>query len=492
VTIVGLSIDLELDPDLAACVHSRQSPVRTLWVRNAGDRPALVTLRIGFRGLTSRPWLTPALRLASGEDVDVLAVQSPPRIDAAALVPAAPAEEVTFEVTAEAAPEGEPADRSAALLVSRRVRLHGPRAWPMAHRDAVTAFVRPSAPVITRQLAPALVRRLGDTPRALLAAAGPERAPRLLGAVLEGLGETLADLGVLVDREPFSVERTVQPVRLADDVVAEGRGTCVDLAVLAGGVLLELLGHGPYAPWLLLAPTSTPQILHAFVGVWVASPATVAVSDVRPAARDGALLVIDPTRAVRGIPSCDASTVTDALGPVWGVDIQRTHVDLPVPGLVAGPTLGEVGLRVRAEAVRAARGSSQLTSTHLLHGLLALGRLTARAAERLGVPSFRAELEARLAASRSSSSQEEPKTTSGFSGALGRALVMPPFRSPDDEEARLVLGVIEEARGRRSSLEEVGLRGAALDRFRALVFEDLGLPVPPVEDSAGRRIRSAP
>jgi hypothetical protein len=478
-------MDLDVDADLAACVHARESPIRALWLRNAGDEPLSAVIRVTFLGLTSRPWVSPAVRLPAGTEVDVLATAPPPRLDATALAPVSPPAEATIEVRAEAQPGGGAPVTVTTLVVARAVRVHGPRSWPIAHRGAVSAFVRPSSPVIVQQLVPALVRRLGGAPRALLTAAGPERAARLLAAVLEALSEALADLGVLADREPFSGEQAVQSVRLAEDVVAEGRGTCVDLAALAAGVLVEVLGHGPHRPWVLLAPTSVPKILHALVGVWLSPPATTTVSDARDAARRGQLLLLDPTRAVSGSPSGGASLITGAPGPVWGLDVERTHVDLPMPSPTTGPTLGALGLRARAEAIRAARGARQLTSAHLLHGLLVVGALTRRLLERLEVPGLLARLEELVAASRAVACEEEPRVTAGFSGAIGGALVLPSFASPDDEEARLLLGIVEGARGRPSSLGDVGLDRVALGRLRALVYDDLGLTVPPVEDSAG-------
>src|SRR5205085_2222484 len=91
------------------------------------------------------------------------------------------------------------------------------------------------------------------------ASGAADAADRIARAVYCSLHE-LHDLAY--DYEPPCWESSSQRVRFPDEVLVDGKGTCIDLALLVTAVLENALWDSAAQPLLLLVPG------HALVGCW--------------------------------------------------------------------------------------------------------------------------------------------------------------------------------------------------------------------------------
>jgi very-short-patch-repair endonuclease len=122
----------------------------------------------------------------------------------------------------------------------------------------LAAFVSPNHPALAplaRAVAAALQVHTGDS-----ALDGPQRGDaERMRATVAAVFDVLARCDIAYVAPPASFERDGQKVRTPEQVLGERLGTCLDLALLAAG-LLEHVG---------LAPLLVVQQGHAFVGVWL-------------------------------------------------------------------------------------------------------------------------------------------------------------------------------------------------------------------------------
>jgi very-short-patch-repair endonuclease len=122
----------------------------------------------------------------------------------------------------------------------------------------LATFVTPNAPAIAHVLT-----RVRDRLRANTGDAGltgyQEQAPERVRAMLRAVYETIPSLGMTYVGLPASFEEVGQKIRLADALVTEKMGNCLDATVLIASCL-EQMG---------LSPLLVIQKGHAFPGVWL-------------------------------------------------------------------------------------------------------------------------------------------------------------------------------------------------------------------------------
>jgi very-short-patch-repair endonuclease len=132
--------------------------------------------------------------------------------------------------------------------------------WPglRAPPALLATFVTPNEPVIGDVL-----RRVRDRLRANTGTGAIDgyqlSSPLRVREMVQGLYETVQSLGISYASPPASYERAGQKIRLADAVLADGMGTCLDITVLTASCL-EQMGLSP----LLVVLDG-----HAFPGVWL-------------------------------------------------------------------------------------------------------------------------------------------------------------------------------------------------------------------------------
>ncbi|MBX3464999.1 MAG: DUF4011 domain-containing protein, partial [Planctomycetes bacterium] len=261
----GLSI--ELDHADRLCYAMQQSAVPWLGplrLRNAGDAP-LHDLRV---------------------TIDLAGFVSP-RVLHVAVVPAGATCELPVpDLEPSATALANTVERTRADLVVRveqgdeRLAAHARPIDVLAYNEwpglaplppLLAAFVQPNHPAIAplaREVATELEARTGDG-----ALDGYQRGDRVrVRAMVAAAFAVLARRRIAYVTPPPSFESAGQKVRTPEQVLGERLGTCLDLALLAAG-LLEHLG---------LQPLLAIQHGHAFVGAWLA-PGSAAEAEVGPA-----------------------------------------------------------------------------------------------------------------------------------------------------------------------------------------------------------------
>lgn len=123
------------------------------------------------------------------------------------------------------------------------------------------AYVQPNSPALHPVIQAAAQRLAAATGSSAFAGYQVGGTARVL-QMLSALHDTLAqDLGLNYINPPPSFEQSGQKVRLVADTLAQGRGTCLDLALLQ----CALWEHIGLHPLLLLAPG------HALMACWMAA-----------------------------------------------------------------------------------------------------------------------------------------------------------------------------------------------------------------------------
>jgi very-short-patch-repair endonuclease len=170
--------------------------------------------------------------------------------------------------------------------------------WPglRAPPALLATFVTPNEPVVS-----AILRRVRDRLRATLgdgALSGyQQRDPARVRDTVRALYETVQSLGLSYVGEPASFEAVGQKVRLAETILSDEMGNCLDVTLLLASCLEQMR----------LAPLLVVQRAHAFPGVWLIDerfPEGV-VSDaarLRNAIALGQLLFLDSSTAVHDPP----------------------------------------------------------------------------------------------------------------------------------------------------------------------------------------------
>lgn len=171
--------------------------------------------------------------------------------------------------------------------------------------ELMVAFVQPNAPELGAVIAKAAERlqgRYGSSSFSGYQRGNREHVMQMLASLHDAL---LHDCQLAYINPPPSFERTGQKVRLVAETLAQGRGTCLDLAVLQAA----LWEHVGLHPVMVLVPG------HALLGCWVVerenlvagAPASVRydLAEARPmqrAVQDGRLVFINSVEVATGEP----------------------------------------------------------------------------------------------------------------------------------------------------------------------------------------------
>jgi very-short-patch-repair endonuclease len=157
----------------------------------------------------------------------------------------------------------------------------------------LASFVTPNAPAVTlvlQRVRNCLLATTGDG-----AISGYQlRDPSRVRVMVRALYESIQSLGMSYVGAPASFEEIGQKVRLADALLADGMGNCLDLTVLVGSCL-EQMG---------LSPLLVVQQRHAFPGVWLVEDrfhegVVYDVSRLRNASSLGHVLFLDSSTCVQ-------------------------------------------------------------------------------------------------------------------------------------------------------------------------------------------------
>lgn len=195
------------------------------------------------------------------------------------------------------------------------------------------------------------------------------------------------------DYEPPSWELNSQNIRFPDEVLADMRGTCMDLALLFASVLENVLVSAVPQPVLGILESGGSD-LHSVVGCWRRNPSdsSVVIRDVNQIinkVENGDLLLFDSTSFValgarRPQPTSFETSRSDALERLRSsTNIALVSIGAARPGKTGSPditplpfrkepALGQSALEAlwRARSVWTSASTEVVQGAHLLAGLL--------------------------------------------------------------------------------------------------------------------------
>ncbi len=182
---------------------------------------------------------------------------------------------------------------------------HWPGGWVLP--ELLAAWVRPNSKALPPLLRDAADRLARATERASLDGY-QSRDPRRVWATAKALYEALQARGVKYINPPASFEQRGQKVRTPTQVIDEGLGTCLDLAVVLAA-LLEQCGLNAFV--VLVAG-------HAFPGVWLTDfslhePVHDDPLPLRKRVDLGEALVFDSSPVTEGVPFDQARLAAEAM-----------------------------------------------------------------------------------------------------------------------------------------------------------------------------------
>jgi hypothetical protein len=178
--------------------------------------------------------------------------------------------------------------------------------WQQGHELSLAAFVHPNNPavrIIAKQ-SQNLIRNQSDE-RSFLKlreTCSPDASDQFVRALYQCLKE---QYDLVYDFEPPCWESNSQRLRFPDEVVVDGKGTCIDLALLVSAVLENVLYGRPMQPVIIIVGDGATQ--HALIGCWRDQPATTKAlsTDRREVVQwvdDRRLIVMDSTGFTVGNP----------------------------------------------------------------------------------------------------------------------------------------------------------------------------------------------
>jgi very-short-patch-repair endonuclease len=257
-------LQLQLDTVDAYSLAMEQSKIsllRSLVLENSGAEPLEeLSLEITLLPDLGDPLLVPLPTLHGGESFH--ASDQPVPLPVGLL--AQEMEDRTIELRCRVLQRGEPlqqASRSLRLLSYNTLRW--PRSIPGDPAEAYACFVTPNHPVIAQVLKETsrTLEALGSANSLEGYQSGPERVVEMTGALYLTLGR----LGISYINPPAGYWSAGQRIRLPDQVLGEGLGTCADLAPLAAACL-EQIG---------LFPVLVCLEAHALPGVFLSAEAAM-------------------------------------------------------------------------------------------------------------------------------------------------------------------------------------------------------------------------
>ncbi|MCB9539539.1 MAG: DUF4011 domain-containing protein [Myxococcales bacterium] len=222
---------------------------------------------------------------------------------------------------------------------------HWPGGWVLP--ELLAAWVRPNSKALPPLLRDAADRLARATERASLDGY-QSRDPRRVWATAKALYEALQARGVKYINPPASFEQSGQKVRTPTQVIDEGLGTCLDLAVVLAA-LLEQCGLNAFV--VLVAG-------HAFPGVWLTDfslhePVHDDPLPLRKRVDLGEALVFDSSPVTEGVPFDEARRGAEAM--LRATDTFRYVVDVAAARRWGTrPLPGDGGEALASEAPRAA------------------------------------------------------------------------------------------------------------------------------------------
>jgi hypothetical protein len=255
----SLRIELDYDARVHFAMHQSGVPVvKELRLHNDGEEDLgelEVELRIGA-GL-AQPWQQHLDLLRAGSSYRLRAADL--ALDAEKLRYLEEREQTQIEVRVTRA--GSAAEEASELLAAHTepVELLAFREWAGLRSlpALLAAYVLPNHPVIRRLHAATATCQEQDCGRGSLPGY-QSRDPEHMRQTLRAAYRALREMGIRYANPPASFEEEGQKLRLPGDIAETRLGTCLDLALLAAG-LLEAIGLNT----LLIVIDG-----HAFVGVW--------------------------------------------------------------------------------------------------------------------------------------------------------------------------------------------------------------------------------
>ncbi|NOU33607.1 MAG: DUF3320 domain-containing protein [Polyangiaceae bacterium] len=228
--------------------------------------PLLTSVRVTNHGPTSvdaaellvriEPGIAPTLthrvgRLRPGETVDLAALDVRAEPGRLRSVTEAERGRLIWELRSEGAVLAQGEGDIDVLAFNEWAGLRAPPAL-------LATFVSPNVPTVT-----AVLQRVRERLRAATGDGGltgyQSRSPERVRSMVRALYETLQERGISYVGSPASFEEAGQKIRLAETVVLEGMGNCLDLTVLVASCLEQLD----------LAPILVVQHGHALPGAWL-------------------------------------------------------------------------------------------------------------------------------------------------------------------------------------------------------------------------------
>lgn len=271
--------------------------------------------------------------------------------------------------------------------------------WQKGHEMALATFVQPNNSqigTIVKQSLLLLKELTGkDSYRAVHESTQPDRIDKIAEAIFRCLKD---HYNLTYDYEPPSWESLSQRVRFPDEVLADGRATCIDLALLFASTLEKVLVSNPAQPVLLILRNQMQGEQHALSGCWRSAPGSIEPiivnrRQVMDWVEQGNLLLLDVTGVAKENPfgssklafeECQARARAQLAQAqsVLGLNLAAIRPDYQSsrPGITPLPFLGrelpygERALRALALARQVWESSptQRIQSAHLLLGLLGI------------------------------------------------------------------------------------------------------------------------
>ncbi len=296
----AVQLELELEPRIYLAAQQNGVPtVRELLLENEGQQD-LEDLRLALftEPEVSEPW---ELRLDALPAGGRFALSAPDlRLHPSAL--AAQLERVNGLLSLEL--------RAGEALLARRswdIQLLAPREWPGVSvlPELLAAWVMPNDPALRPVLKAASLRLGQETGDASLAGYQGQDKQRV-AHIAQAIYDALRALELGYVNPPASFEEHGQKLRLPEEVLEGGLGTCIDLSLLLAALLEQVGLH----PLLVLVQG------HAFAGVWLTDyalphPALDDPIPLRKRLRLGEALVFDAAAVASGAPFARAQRLAE-------------------------------------------------------------------------------------------------------------------------------------------------------------------------------------
>ena len=238
-----------------ALTHNGVSPLRVLRVTNAGSAPATVTgveVALEAPAETSEQAVGTPLRLdigvlQAGETFEAQTSDLAMRLNPAVFLRLDEAVTTSLAVTVMTTETTASASGPVRLLTAEEW-------WAVGIPELLAAFVRPNDPAVAELLRSAsaiIEQRTGSS-----SLEGYQAGPARVREIAEAVFHAVADRHITYVEPPASFEGTGQRIRSHSQVLAEGLGTCLDLACLYAAALEQAGVH----------PVLTVFEGHAFTG----------------------------------------------------------------------------------------------------------------------------------------------------------------------------------------------------------------------------------